>query len=129
MPENHKRVASTSEPVSIPETKRQRTQKATPTKSQYFSEPGDEPEQNEEESASDTNEDASDFEDELPESHASELEDEEDDDASDSDHSPVSKSKKSSAKSTPKSNEVWKPGVKTGELPLHMSPVRRRRCL
>ncbi|CZT24595.1 uncharacterized protein RCC_10320 [Ramularia collo-cygni] len=107
----HKRVASTSEPGFTADTKKQRTQKATPTKSKYFSEPGGESEQTEEENPSDTNESASDFEDEIDQSQASEVDE---DDASDSDGPPVSKGRSASSKGTPKGSEIWRPGVKSG---------------
>lgn len=113
MPGKHKRVPSASDTISTTATKKARAQKASPTKSKYFSEPGDEPEQTEEDSPSDTNGDASDFEEDGPaDSEVSEVDE---DDASDSDHTPASKGRSVSSKSTPKASEIWKPGVKTGE--------------
>lgn len=117
----HKRVASTSDLDPTAETKKQ---KVTPTKSKYFSEPEEEPEQTEDESQSETNDDASDFEDEIEESQVSEAEKE--DDESDSDHVAVSKGRKGSSKSTPKASEVWRPGVKTGELENGMVIFQRK---
>lgn len=84
--------------------KKSRTQNASP----YFAKVKDHSEQTEEDegSPSEANEDASDFEESEPS---------EEEETSDSD-APASKSRGSSAKSTPKASEIWRPGVKTGKL-------------
>lgn len=111
-PGTHKRVASALESISATSSKKSRISNASPTKSKYFSEPVDEFEQAEQDSPSDTNDDASDFEGTHDESELSEADE---DDASDSDHTPASKGRSANSKGTSKASEVWRPGVKTGE--------------
>ena len=133
---SHKRNASNT---SLPggDAKKTRTQKATPTKSQYFQEgrgndtqsgsqddedasAPDEDEDEDDDSASAPEEDLSEFG-SAPESDDEENDEEDDDEEYESEiEQPKSRRKSASAKSTPGSSkkqsggELWREGVKTG---------------
>ena len=118
---SHKRTASNSA-VASTDTKRAKTTKATPTKSQYFKKTKNLASSEDDEddaSSSDSAEEASEFGDEDEGSPSSEGED--DDYDQDSDDAPKSRKKakpKQAATSSPairtKESELWREGVKTG---------------
>jgi hypothetical protein len=119
----HKRAAS-GDAHPNGETKRSKSQKATPTKSQYFEQPGSgvghsSSELSEQPSSDqDDNEDVSDFGDQTSNQSESEVDGDDDDYESEERPKPRSKSqpqnKAPSSSSAKKNGELWRPGVKTG---------------
>ena len=146
---SHKRAASNTS-LSAGEIKKSRTQKATPTKSQYFSEPAGNSTRSKkkaDDSGDELAQDDDDDEDELvsaPEDDLSEFgsahdsddaEDEDDDDNGDEYDSEVEESKsrrKSSSKKpaagkskTVSGGELWREGVKTGLGPGQQVVIKK----
>lgn len=122
---NHKRGASDTTGLSV----RTKKIKATPTKSEYFKDPGDNDEDDDDAEVSSANDEASEFDDPDEDSPSSDP-GEDDEYDSDTDDTPKARKKTTPAKrgsttpqkdavsntstTTAKNGELWRPGVKAG---------------